>query len=203
MSEPRPSDQDHDDNETSPLSQAWEMARYAPIGLVMEGPFLLPKLAQMGKAHVRNAQVLGRLAVRQGEAELRRRVADMDSHVVALLRLVGLLPAPDETTERIDATAEAEGPMSGDKGGEARGGDGPTHRPAASPTAGGPAATVPHRSGSNVEDLAIPDYDSLSASQVVKRLSGLRPDELTAVGGYELAHRGRKTILNKVAQLQA
>jgi hypothetical protein len=36
----------------------------------------------------------------------------------------------------------------------------------------------------------------------VTRLEGLSPDELEAVRAYEAAHRGRKTILNKVAQLQ-
>jgi hypothetical protein len=51
--------------------------------------------------------------------------------------------------------------------------------------------------------LAIPDYDGLSASQVVNRLAGLSVDELEAVRSYEAAHRGRKTILSKVAQLQS
>ncbi len=50
--------------------------------------------------------------------------------------------------------------------------------------------------------LAIPDYDSLSASQVVPRLAGLTTDELEAVRRYETAHRARRTILGRVAQLQ-
>jgi hypothetical protein len=50
--------------------------------------------------------------------------------------------------------------------------------------------------------LAITDYDSLSASQVVPRLEGLADTELAAVRDYEAAHRGRKTILNRIAQLQ-
>ena len=54
----------------------------------------------------------------------------------------------------------------------------------------------------DVTTLAIPDYDNLSASQVVPRLDGLTAEELVAVGAYERGHRGRKTILNKVAQLQ-
>ncbi|MBA2626009.1 MAG: hypothetical protein H0U89_10445 [Acidimicrobiia bacterium] len=54
-----------------------------------------------------------------------------------------------------------------------------------------------------VSDLAVPSYDSLSASQVVPRLSGLTAAELEAVRTYEAANRGRKTILNRVAQLQA
>jgi hypothetical protein len=50
--------------------------------------------------------------------------------------------------------------------------------------------------------LAIPDYDSLSASQVVPRLESLSDSELDAVRAYESANRGRKTILNKIDQLQ-
>ncbi len=54
----------------------------------------------------------------------------------------------------------------------------------------------------NAAGLAIPGYDSLSASQVVQRLAGLSREELAAVGAYEEAHRGRRTILNRVNQLQ-
>lgn len=53
------------------------------------------------------------------------------------------------------------------------------------------------------DELAVPDYDSLAASQVVPRLAALSPDELDAVRRYEAAHRGRQTILNRVAQLLA
>jgi hypothetical protein len=55
----------------------------------------------------------------------------------------------------------------------------------------------------SADELAIPDYDALSASQVVPRLDGLAGDELDAVRRYEAANRGRKTILAKIAQLQA
>ncbi len=50
--------------------------------------------------------------------------------------------------------------------------------------------------------LGIPGYDSLAASQVVPRLAGLSAGELAAVGAYESAHRARRTILNRVRQLQ-
>ena len=52
-------------------------------------------------------------------------------------------------------------------------------------------------------NLGSGDYDSLAASQVVPRLSGLTADELELVRAYEAAHRGRKTILSRVAQLQS
>ena len=68
-----------------------------------------------------------------------------------------------------------------------------TSAPVVPPKAHGPAASA----------LAIPDYDSLSASQVVPRLEGLSGEELASVEAYEAEHRGRKTILNKIAQLQS
>ena len=46
-----------------------------------------------------------------------------------------------------------------------------------------------------VEDLPIPDYDELSASQVIERLEGLDPTSLDAIRSYEASHRGRITIL--------
>lgn len=49
--------------------------------------------------------------------------------------------------------------------------------------------------------LPIHEYDQLSASQVVERLDGLTTTELDAVRAYELAHRGRSTILGKIMQL--
>jgi hypothetical protein len=73
--------------------------------------------------------------------------------------------------------------------------------PAPEPAAASPAPqepATPVRPGPN---LAIPDYDELSASQVVDRLDGLAPDALEAIKAYETAHRGRATILGKIEQL--
>jgi hypothetical protein len=52
-----------------------------------------------------------------------------------------------------------------------------------------------------VSSLAIPGFDSLSASQVVQRLDGLNRQELVSVRAYESSTRGRRTILNRVDQL--
>jgi hypothetical protein len=73
--------------------------------------------------------------------------------------------------------------------------------PPAAPVPPTPAPTA--HSGPGAESLAVPGYDSLSASQVLPRLEGLAPEELEAVRAYEAAHRGRKTILGRIAQLQA
>jgi hypothetical protein len=48
---------------------------------------------------------------------------------------------------------------------------------------------------------ALADYDTLSASQVVRRLESLGPDQLRAVQRYEASTRNRRTILNRAGQL--
>jgi hypothetical protein len=59
-------------------------------------------------------------------------------------------------------------------------------------TAKAAAAT---KAAASAADLPIREYDGLSASQVVSRLTGLTPDELRAVRAYEDASRGRRTVL--------
>jgi len=77
--------------------------------------------------------------------------------------------------------------------------------PVRSPAAAG--ATAPSEPAAPVvadgaeSDLAIPDYRALSASQVVRRLDGLGPEELAALYSYEATTRGRRTILHRAQQL--
>ena len=82
--------------------------------------------------------------------------------------------------------------------------------PAPEPPAPPPAAkaspapaTAPASSADvpSADALPIPDYDELSASQVVERLEGLDRESLDAIRRYESEHRGRNTILGKIAQL--
>ena len=67
----------------------------------------------------------------------------------------------------------------------------------------GPFVAPPTSVGDASSALAIPSYDSLSASQVVQRLDGLSPAELHEVRAHETAHRRRRTILHRVEQLLA
>jgi len=64
------------------------------------------------------------------------------------------------------------------------------------------AAEVP-RDVRTAPPLAIEDYDSLAASQVVARLERLDDDDLAAIAAHEAAHRGRRTVLGKIDQLLA
>jgi hypothetical protein len=67
-----------------------------------------------------------------------------------------------------------------------------------------PSRTVqppPDPAATAIVEGALADYDTLSASQVVRRLESLGPDELHAVQSYEASHRNRRTILNRAGQL--
>jgi hypothetical protein len=52
-----------------------------------------------------------------------------------------------------------------------------------------------------VVEQALAGYDTLSASQVVRRLESLGADQLRAVHRHEASHRNRRTILNRTSQL--
>ena len=53
----------------------------------------------------------------------------------------------------------------------------------------------------DVEELALPDYDLLPASQIVGRLESLTAAERADIEAYELANRHRRTVLGKLEQL--
>jgi hypothetical protein len=187
-----------DDSHKSPLEQAVDVFVYAPIGLFFEGPSLLPKLVNDGKGYARNARVFGEFAVRQGRAELQRRLAALEGQAAEVLRTFGMT-GDGVSGDGADASDVPAAPaVAPDVGAVPANGSGAGTRRAERPVAEATATTWPA-----VGELAITDYDSLSASQVVTRLHGLDDGELEAVRAYEIAHRGRKTILNKVAQLQA
>ena len=176
-----------ENDDRTPADQIADLLVYAPIGLFFEAPTLLPKLAEQGRVHTRNARLFGQFAVRQGEAEVRRRLSGFEEQTTGLLRVLGLLPSDEED----------QGPSSGGIDTLA------PERAAGFSDRSAASSTETSEPVIDVVDLAITDYDSLSASQVVTRLPGLTLDELEALRAYEVAHRGRKTILNKIAQLQS
>ena len=50
-------------------------------------------------------------------------------------------------------------------------------------------------------DLALPDYDTLPAIDIVGKLATLDDVSRDAIERYELANRQRRTVLGKLAQL--
>lgn len=81
--------------------------------------------------------------------------------------------------------------------------DRPEPAPRPAPTEEAPPAprAAPPPAAPAAVDAAIPDYDTLSASQVVRRLDGLGSADLEAVYRHEAASRGRRTILHRAQQL--
>ncbi|HEY1651924.1 MAG TPA: hypothetical protein VGG09_08590 [Acidimicrobiales bacterium] len=73
--------------------------------------------------------------------------------------------------------------------------------PAAPVDVSAPVRPAPEAADTATVGAALADYDTLSASQVVRRLESLGPDELRAVQRYEGATRNRRTILNRAGQL--
>lgn len=164
-------------------------ARDVPLNLVAELFRAVPKLVDRTRS----------------QAEL---VASLAGHVPCLSGLLGLGTAPHADEDLIvpgmhekvpiDVLSLLEGEPSTDGEGIATSGSNgttPAAEPAAAPGSAGPSAATPTEA-----ELPIPDYDSLAASQVVPRLATLSPDELQSVRSYELAHRNRQTILNRVGQ---
>jgi len=159
---------------------------YAPLGAAVRLAESLPGLVEKGRARANSriaaARIIGRMTVN----EARRRAADLISQPEG--ETAGDVPEP--------------GRDSGEAGPPPEPADTTAWEPAAAEAAG-VVADAGASSAPTADSLAIPNYDALAASQVVPRLSGLSPAELDAVGRYEAAHRRRRTVLNRVAQLRA
>jgi ferritin-like metal-binding protein YciE len=53
------------------------------------------------------------------------------------------------------------------------------------------------------EDLQIPDYDSLTADEIVQKLPSLSQVDLAKIGAYERSHQARATVLNRISALRS
>jgi hypothetical protein len=159
----------------TPVEKAVDYFVFAPIGLASLARQMLPGLIEQGRQKVNNQLNTAKIV---GQFAVQQGQAEVN-------RVANQVRTPAAPTARAPSTQPAA----------------PSAAPSAVPSA--PPSAVPSGPTPPVGDLAIPGYDSLSASQVVPRLSGLEAGELDAVRAYEAAGRGRKTILNKIAQLQA
>jgi hypothetical protein len=167
--------------EAPPLRRALDLFVFAPVGVALtvveDLPGLIAKGRQRFEMDVRNARVIGEFVVTRGQREVLARVD----------KLRHFEPDPAE-----DATSATAG---GAEGGTTGGG--------APATTAAPSAAKPRPDPADgvIVDTALAGYDTLSASQVVRRLESLGPDELRAVHRHEASHRNRRTILNRAHQL--
>jgi len=166
-----------------PLDQLLDVCVFAPFGLAANARELVPKLAEQGREQldlqVRIARMLGQFVVAKGRLEAGKAFGRLQDSAWSATRPG---PAPGARAPAAPAPSLADEEVI------------PVRRPDVDAVT---AASV------GVDELAIPEYDALAASQVVQRLEGLTEYELEAVRRYEVAHRGRKTILGKITQLQA
>ena len=162
-----------------PTEQLLDLLVYAPLGLLMEARDLVPKLADKGRermgGQVTVARMIGEMAVRQGQRRAEK----------VLQRLREQQAGPSAPAGATHRRGNGHGPPSAATPGPA------TASPGTSSGGAPPAAS-----------LAIPGYDTLSASQVVPRLEGLSSEELEAIRVYEEATRARKTVLSRIDQLR-
>ena len=192
--------------------RALDLLVYAPVGValylrdtvptfvnlfVSRGRAELGQRRQQAQDQVAQARAMGEFAVNFGGPKVREHV----EKGIALARKSAesvLGGAGDEdrvTDEADDDPSPAPAPRPDRAAANSRAASRPagesTNTSTATTAAPAPAATT----------LVIPDYDELSASQVVERLDGLPASELDAVRAYEEAHRARRTILYKIEQL--
>lgn len=184
----------------TPLDEAMDLFVYAPIGMALTAAEELPEMIRKGREAVEvqmgTAKVIGRVAVNQGKVELNRIVAQWND-LGSLLRS-GVVSPPRSRTESgpapVTSAEPAPPPVNPSSADKPRG--------AQKPPSPAPVPPAAKRVPPPPDDLGIPGYGSLSASQVVSRLAGLSPAQLDAVKTYESSTRRRRTILGRIAQLQ-
>jgi hypothetical protein len=167
----------------SPLRRTLDLCVFAPVGAAMTLAEELPELIEKGRRRVElqlgNAHVVGRFVVRKGRRDLAGRIDEILNNGVEAARAAQAAERATEPT----APAPPSAPV----------------RPPA-PVVSTPEAAPDPMAEATVR-RSLSDYDTLSASQVVRRLDSLGHEELRAVQRYEAAHRRRRTILNRASQL--
>ncbi len=157
-----------------PTEQVLDLFVYAPVGLLFGGPKPLPHAVAKGRECLESQVTMARLV---GKFAVQRGTHHMRLRVARLL----------------DQSAQPEPPAMPDELRRAE--------PAPRADHARPVEETIRVRHEPIE-LAIPEYDALAASQVVPRLAGLSANELEAVRVYETEHRGRRTILARIDQLQ-
>ena len=165
------------DDQRPPVEWLLDLALYAPVGVLVALRDDLPKHVRQGRQAVENrvqlARFIGELAVQQGRKELAKRIEASRQAAEPVLEADHTEPTTRAEPQPVTIVAE-------------------------------PADTsaVASDGAPTADELPIAEYESLAAIHVVERLPGLQPDELEAVRRFEAAHRARRTVLAKIAQIQ-
>lgn len=177
------------------IERLLDLAVYAPVGVFVTLRDDLPKHIKQGRQALENrvqlARFIGQLAVQQGRKEIAKRLDE-----AARQRAAAQQPTDADANAAAAAPGVATSAHVATAGDDAEG---------AVTEALAEAATdvVEATDGAlDASTLPIAEYQSLAAIHVVQRLATLAADELEQVRRFEAAHRARRTILAKIAQLQ-
>jgi hypothetical protein len=190
------------EEETTLNERLLDVLVYVPAGLVISVVEELPRLAELGRQtlgpQISSARAVGQFAVDYG----RRQVEKRSEGLLGRREAAPTSPPPPTGLRSVSDRSVADvvdRPMDRVPGS--------TGEPSAPPPVVGSASPVTppsppvasHLPG--VGELAIPAFDTLSASQVVQRLDGLSRSQLVTARAYEAGTRGRRTILSRIDQL--
>jgi len=193
----------------SPGDRLLELVVFGPTGLAVTLVEEFPKFVEKGRhrveGQVHTARLVGQFAFQMGRRQLEQSLGHLGAQPEAPTSGHDVGADTEDAAVDLEGSGDVEAapekkgaalvPPAGDAGAAAHEPAAPPWRPSVWLGSGGPnGAGAP-------TSLAIPGYDSLSASQVVQRLEGLSPPELEEVRAHEAAHRQRRTILHRVEQL--
>jgi hypothetical protein len=203
------------EEEPTPLQRVLDLLVFAPVGVALtvveDLPGLIGKGRQRFETDVQNARVIGHFVVTHGQREVVERVGKLLHREAADSGGDGANDVENDVAnhETDRATTAAVTPLTGaavapparpSSTPSARPSSTPSARPSSTPSAPNPKPNADPADVAIVEG-ALAGYDTLSASQVVRRLESLGPDELEAIHRHEASHRNRRTILNRAHQI--
>ena len=211
-------------DERSTVDRVVELAVHVPVGIAAFARDAVPTLVTMfagrGKREVdvhqrevvgqiANYKAVGELAVKFGPPVVKQRVNE---------QMVTLRAKSIEAFESFSASSKAYSGLSDmcssgagphlTENLEARSKEAPAKEDSApnmapiSESINEPSTPESDSTPMHPGSLSIPDYDGLAASQIIERLEGLNPGELSDVEDYERSTRARRTILGKIAILR-
>jgi hypothetical protein len=171
------------------VERVLDLALYAPVGLVLTLRDQLPQRLRQRRQAVENrvqlARFVGELAVRYGRNEIERELRQHRD---------GTNESPAGPTEQgapdVAPSSTAVAPVTAESA------------TAVQPPDVGATDVSAAETAAAADALPIGDYESLAAIHVVQRLASLRADEVEQIRRFEAAHRARRTVLAKIAQLQ-
>lgn len=190
---------------SNPLDQLVELFVYAPVGLLYEYPEVIPKLVKRGRSQVQLARLLAQMAANQaraggGGSGRPAGMAPLDTLAAVLAPGLGeaagaacnvLARLVTDLGAAVGLAPQQASPEQAPHGTAAPGGEPVAERPA-EPMDDAAVGSSP---------LPIAGYDSLTAREVIALLGDLTPDQRRRVRLHEQSHRGRRTILARLDQL--